>query len=148
MEAENFPQRYYRWDSGTTAAGFPTVPRLEEFQPQRYHPWRYRYQQAAVQPPGQRYYRWTSINKIEEHPAVLPRWYRGGTVSDTESKTFPAVPLTVPPAVLPLPEGNGRCRGTTARGQYRGASAVPFQKERYYRCTSGTTARACFALSP
>ena len=135
MGAENFPQRYYRCASGTTAAGSSAVPRQEKFQPQRYHPWRYRYQQAAVQPPGKRYYRWTSINNIEEHPAVLPEWYRRGTVRKQRAKRvqrylwryhqryYRCLKATVGAAVPP-PEGS-----TVVPQQYRsrrsGTTAAP-----------------------
>ena len=74
---------------------------------------------------------------IEEqrNPAVVPHWYRSGTVGVSASNFGPAVPPAVPPAVLPLPEASG----TTAGGLYAGQQvpapdgAVLPLHQRYYR---------------
>ena len=123
-------QRYYRcWSPcGTQCTARPSCGGTS----QRYRScqaWRY-YRGAAGSTAG-------ILRLKKKEPSGSTRQLPRGTVTNTESKIGLAVPLAVPPAVVPLAETSG----TTARRSTSCAAGVPLQVERYYRCDSGTTAR-------
>ena len=134
-------QRYYRWDSGTTTACFPAVPSALQ-NPAAAVPRRgtevARQSGSTAALPGST----AGIVRLKKkEPSGSTRQLPRGTVTNTESKNGLAVPLAVPPAVVPLAEASGTTRyyrqeeyQLCCRSPAPGGAVLPL-RQRYYRQT-------------